>query len=207
VLGGLSGLSEPTTMAMSRFVDDHTANVDGLAQLTTDGGGEPYDCANDWLMDRAIQPALDNITGRAAAGDDAEIPPTDDVDRDTRSVMNGLETLASATYQQMVEKLAAPALRAAVIPFGAQAARHAAVIAIIAGGEDDRFVSPVLLGDEVAPDEGGFLPHYAIPSRFGQLTPIDVVIGAENDLQLRFTATFETPSDNAYRYDGMTCPA
>lgn len=206
VLGGLPGLSEPTTAALRRFTDDHTAIIDSLAKLATDEGGEPYECANDWLMDRAIQPALDNIVGRSARGDDAEIPPTDDVDRDARSVMNGLETLASATYQQMVEKLSAPALRAAVIPFGAQAARHAAVVVIIAVvGDENRLVSPVLLGEEVTP-EGGFLPQYAIPSRFGQLTPIDVVIGAKNDLDLRFTATFETPADNAYRYEGMACP-
>lgn len=205
VLAGLEGLSEPTTAALTRFTADHTAVVDSLTQLTTDAGGEPYECANDWLMDRAIQPALDNVVGKEASGDGPETPPTDDADRDTLSLVNGLETLAAATYQLMVEKLSAPALRATVIPFGAQSARRAAVIAIVAGG-DERFVSPALLGEDVVADEG-FIPTYAIPSHFGQLTPIDVIIGTRNELGLRYTATFETPADNAYRYEGQTCPS
>jgi len=203
VLAGLEGLGEQTTAALSRFTADHTANADALAQLTTDAGGEPYSCSNSWLMGRAFQPALDNIVGSGTDGATTAIPPTDDANRDTLAMINGLETLTSATYQHMVAKLSAPSQRAAVIPFGAQAARHAAAIAIIAGGEEDRFVSPVLLGEEATVEE--FPTAYAISSRFGQLTPINVVIGATNDLGLRYMPSFETPADNAYIYTGEVC--
>ncbi len=204
VLAGLDGLGEDTTAALAWFSDDHTANAAALAQLTSENGGEPYECANTWLMDRAFQPALDNIVGKAEDGDTPAIAPTDDGNRDTLAMINGLETLASATYQQMVEKLSAPSLRAAIIPFGGQAARHAAVIAIVAGGDEDRFVSPVLLGEELPADDE-FPAAYAIPTRFGQLVPIEVVIGAKNDLGLRYKATFETPADNAYAYTDQVC--
>jgi len=203
VLAGLGGLAEQTTTALTRFTADHTANAAALAQLTTDAGGDPYSCSNSWLMERAFQPALDNIVGKAADGNTPAIPPTDDANRDTLAMINGLETLASATYQHMVAKLSTASRRAAIIPFGAQAARHSAAVAIIAGGDEDRFVSPVLLGAEAEVEE--FPIAYAIASRFGQLTAIEVVIGTTNDLQLRYNAAFETPADNAYIYTGEVC--
>lgn len=206
VLAGLDGLGEQTAAMLTRFTDDHTATADALATLTAETGGEPYACANDWLDDRQIEPALDHLVGRPAAGGDAEVAPTDDADRDALALINGLETLAAATYQGLVEKLSTPGLRAAVIPFGAASARRAAAIAVVAAGDEVRFVSPALVGDDVVADDLGFLPAYAIPSRFGQLTPIDVVVGALDSLQLRYTATFETPADNAYRYADLACP-
>lgn len=205
VLSGLDGLGDETAAALDRFSADHTAVAETLSGLTVDEGGEPFECANDWMMDRQIQPALDRIVGAPAAGANAEISPTDDVERDTLAVVNGLETLATATYQVMVENLSTPALRGAVIVFGAGSARRAASIAIVAGGDESRFVSPSVIGDEAVPDADGFIPAYAIPSRFGQLTPINVVLGPQDDLGLRYTATFETPADNAFRYDGDTC--
>jgi hypothetical protein len=215
-LSGLDGLGEGTVSALDRFTEDHTALSETLGQLASDNGGEPFACPNPWLMERAFQPALDNIVGKAAEGDtgatgtteasDGSIAPTDDTDRDTVAMVYGLETLAAATYQKMVESLTTPALRATVIPFGAQAARRAATIAIVAGGDEERYVAPTLLGEEAAAD-AVFPTAYAIETRFGQLTPIDVVIGAENDLGLRFTATFQTPADNAYAYHELACPA
>ena len=59
VLAPLEGLGESTTAALTRFIDDHTATAEALGGLTTDNGGEAYDCANPWLMERTIQPALD----------------------------------------------------------------------------------------------------------------------------------------------------
>ena len=67
-------------------------------------------------------------------------------------------------------------------------------------------MSPALLGGDVTPDDEGFTPYYAISSRFGQIVPIDVTVGVENDQGLRYTATFETPAENAYRFQNMTCP-
>lgn len=224
-LAGLAGLGEGTTAALARFTEDHTATAEALGQLATDNGGEPFACANPWLMERAFLPALDYIVGKpgevaptpaSTTGDDeasdttevddGSIEPTDDTDRDTLAMINGLETLATSTYQLMVEKLTTPALRTSVIPFGAQAARRSATIAIQAGGDEERFVSPLLVGEELLPEDG-FTPAYAISTRFGRLTPIDVLIGAKNDLDLRYTATFETPANNAYAYAEMSCPA
>lgn len=206
VLAGLEGLGEETATMLTSFTDDHMATADALVTLTTDNGGEPYACANDWLDDRQIRPALDHVVGRPAEGGDAEVAPTDDPERDALALINGLETLAAATYQGMVEKLSTPGLRAAVIPFGAASARRAAAVALEAAGDEDRFVSPAVVGEDVVADDAGFLPAYAIPSRFGQLTPIEVVVGDLDALQQRYTATFETPADNAYRYAEMTCP-
>ncbi len=45
-------------------------------------------------------------------------------------LVNGLESMASAMYQQIVETLTEPELRAEVMVLGAQDARHAAAVAI-----------------------------------------------------------------------------
>ena len=79
-----------------------------FAELTTAAGGEPYECPNSWLMERTLQPVLDHIVG--ATVDDVEIPPTDDADRDALATADALETIAAATAQQYVERLADPAL-------------------------------------------------------------------------------------------------
>ena len=57
----------------------------------------------------------------------------------------------------------------------------------------------------VAPDAEGFTPAYAIDTRFGPLVPFQLQVGAPNDLGVRFKVNYETPSDNSYIYEGMTC--
>ncbi len=51
------------------------------------------------------------------------------------------------------------------------------------------------------------MPQFAVPSRFGQLTPVTLVVGARDDAGQRFSINIETPAENAYVYDGQTCPA
>ena len=69
-------------------------------------------------------------------------------------------------------------------------------------------MSPAITeGEEVEADNEGFLPHFAITSRFGQLTPVTLQVGARDDVGQRFTITLETPAENSYAYEGETCPA
>jgi hypothetical protein len=214
-LAAIDGLGEEATALLSRFSDDHVAAAGTLAELTADAGGEPYECANAWMMDRTLQPILDHIVGvpsvdtgvTTSIEDPWEIPPTDDPDRDALLTINALETVAAATAQQYVERIADPALRAEVIGGGAAASRRAAVSALRSNPAPEGYVSPVLTSGEPAqPDEEGFTPLFAIDARYGQLAPVALMVGDVDQDGVRFTMNVETPAENAYIYDGMTCP-
>jgi hypothetical protein len=205
-LSEIDGLDEDVTALLARFRDDHSSAADTLAELTSAAGGEPYECPNSWLMRRTLQPVLDHIIGVSADG--TEIPPSDDPTRDALATADALETIAAATAQQYVERLADPATRADVITVGTAASRRAATAALHANPPPEGYVSPALTdGEEVATDEQGFMPEFAIPSRFGQLTPVTLQVGAADDAGQRFTINIETPAENAYVYEGQTCPA
>ena len=96
----------------------------------------------------------------------------------------------------------------AVIGIGASASRRAATAALHANPPPEGYVSPALTDNaEVPADEEGFAPQFAITSRFGQLTPVTLQVGARDELGQRFATSLETPADNAYVYHGQTCEA
>ena len=170
----LGVLDETATTVLERLIEDHRAAVTATAELTTQAGGEPYECANSWYVERVVTPILTVIEG----DEDEDIPPSDDPARDSLTTIDGLESMAGAMYQQMVELLVSQDLRAEGMRFGAAAARHGAAVAILATGAPDGYVSPTLTGGEVTPDETGLVPLYAISTQFGSLTAIPITIGA-----------------------------
>ena len=188
---------------LERLVEDHTAAVVATSELTEAAGGEPYPCANAWYMDRVIEPLVEQILG----DEEQDIPPSDEPQRDSLVLANGLESMVAAMYQQMVERLTEPDLRADGMLLGAEAARHAAAVAIMVTGAPEAYASPVLFGTEVTPDEAGLTPIFALPSLFGSLAPIPITVGAPNETGTRYSTVLETPAENAFIYDGMTCDA
>ena len=199
-----SGALEPADQAMvERLIEDHRAAAETTSELTREAGGEPYECANAWYMERTIEPIIETIEGDEELG----IPPSDEPARDWLVLVNGLESMASAMYQQFVERLTEPELRAEVMVLGAQDARHAAAVAIVATGAPEGYVNPQLLGEDLVIEEGGLTPIWAIPTQFGSLAPIPITVGAPNEAGTRFSTNLETPADNSFIYDGMTCEA
>jgi hypothetical protein len=201
----IEGLDESTVELLTRFSEDHRAAAAALADLTTEAGGEPYECVNPWLMERTLQPVVDHVVGSTAEG--SEIPPSDDPNRDALSTAIALENVSASTAQQYVERLVDPASRAAVIGVGTTASRRAATAALRSNPPPGGYVSPALTeGADVAADEEGFIPPYAISTRFGQITPAPLVVGAADDAGQRFSINIDTPAENAYIYEGMACP-
>ncbi len=188
---------------VERLIDDHRAAAETTSELTREAGGEPYDCANVWYMERTIDPIIDAIEG----DEELDIPPSDEPARDWLVLVNGLESMASAMYQQFVETLTEPELRAEVMVLGAQDGRHAAAVAIVATGAPEGYANPELLGEELVIEEGALTPIWAIPTQFGSLAPILITVGAPNEAGTRFSTNLETPADNSFIYDGMTCSA
>ena len=190
---------------LSRFTDDHVATAEALAELTTAAGGEPYECANAWVMERTLQPLLDHITG--ATVDDEEIPPTDDPTRhadDGRSAGDDCRGNRPAIHR--TSRRRRPASRGDPCRRGSEPAGgdSGAASQPAPGG----YVSPALTdGEEVVPDENGFTPQFAVYARFGQLSPVTAVVGATDEEGLRFSTNIETPAENAYVYESQSCPA
>ena len=199
-LGALDG---PDAAMLERLIEDHRAAVAATVELTTAAGGEPYECANSWYVQRVVTPILELIEGDEAQ----DIPPSDDPTRDSLVVLHGMESMVGAMYQQMVELVTVVELRAELMVFGAAAARHSAAVAIAATGAPDGYINPELVGGELLPDESGLLPLYAIATTFGALTPIPLTIGAPNEAGTRTTISLETPAANSFVYEGESCDA
>ncbi|MGH9269710.1 MAG: ferritin-like domain-containing protein [Ilumatobacteraceae bacterium] len=196
-------LDERGSALVDRFIEDHRAAADELSSLTEQAGAEPYGCTNDWYERRVVPDILAAVTGDEAEG----MAPSDEPANDLLRISYAFETMTSAAYQKMIELIAEPALRPPMAQLGAIDARHSAAVAMLMTGTPEGYVSPVVLGQELTPDESGRALLYAIPSRFGSLTSTELIIGAPNDSGTRPNFALETPADNAYVYADYTCDA
>lgn len=206
------------TEAFAAFVDDHQEHADTLGGLITAAGGDEFACPNPWIMSRAVGPILDNILGDEAQ----DIPVSDNPQRDAVATALAFENLAGATYQALVASLAERELRGEVVRIAAEEARHASVIALLATGVPKAYVSPVLAPPETPETSGetgtttaatedpataGRPTAYVLTDRFGSLAAATLAVGKPNEAGTRFSATLETPAENSFIYEQMTCAA
>jgi hypothetical protein len=187
---------------LDRLIEDHRAAVQETVRLTEEAGGEPYECVNAWYMDRVVQPLFDHIAGDP----EQHIEPSDQPEHDMLVVVNGFEQMAASMYQLMVEQLVDREMRPAVLTLGAQAARHGAAFALLITPAPDGYFNPELFGETVDAVPGE-LPVYAIPNLFGTLAAILIAVGVASSAGTRFSIILETPADNSFIYEGMTCDA
>jgi rubrerythrin len=190
---GLGVLSSATTTVVRRFVADHRGHSAALGQLITGLGGETYTCANPWIMERAIAPVIERIQS------------SDDVVRDLLATAHALESLAGATYQLFTGMLSDPQLRKAAMTIGADEQRHSATLAMAITGTPEGYISPALFGEDVETTDAGFPIPYAIPSTFGRLGAQELVVGARDADGVRLSLGLQTPAENSYVYDYMSC--
>ncbi len=189
---GLDVLSAAELALVQRFVSDHQRHADDLGALIARADAEEFTCPNPFIMDRAVIPILAAFEG------------SDDLHRDVLNVAYAFESLAGASYQALVSELADTSLRTPAMLIGSEEHRHAAALA--AAINPDALINPVLLaGDPVDVDGDGFPVPYAVPATFGQLTGIELIVGAPSDEGGRFTTQLQTPADNTFVYDHQSC--
>ena len=186
------GLDAEQTRLIEAIVSDHTAHAAALDELIRSAGGEPYTCANPWIMRRVVEPVVGALEG------------TDDLTRDLLNIAYAVETLAANTYQLFIGLVEDPALRTAALDVGADEARHTAALALAISGTAVA-LSPVLLGEELTDDADGFPIAYAVPSRFSEVRANELVVGRALDDGSRFSISIQTPAENAYVYTDMSC--
>lgn len=186
--GALSG--DDATL-VQRFVEDHQRHAEEVGALVVRLGGQPFECANPFLVDRAVTPLLGALDG------------SDDLRRDLLNVAYAFEQLAGASYQALVAMLTNRPLRAAAMQVGSEEQRHAAALAAVIN--PDTYVSPALSGGQEEADERGILLRYAIPTVFGQVAGIDLTVGAIDDEGSRFSTQLQTPAANSLVYRNQAC--
>ncbi|MCU1502085.1 MAG: hypothetical protein JWM12_1439 [Ilumatobacteraceae bacterium] len=117
---------------VQRLIADADASAKLFDQLTTEAGGEPWPCGNSKFDSVLINPAYERITvGTPATPEAPAIPASDDKRRDILTLVHGMESTISATYQQYVTLLSKPPVRATTLTVGVRNARHAALLAIV----------------------------------------------------------------------------
>ncbi|MDW3213438.1 MAG: ferritin-like domain-containing protein [Ilumatobacteraceae bacterium] len=191
---GLDVLSGSEVALVERFVSDHQRHAADLGALAQRAGAEEFTCPNPFIMDRAVVPVL------------GALEDSDDLHRDVLNIAYAFEALAGASYQALVGVLDDKSLRTTSMLIGSEEHRHAAILATAIN--PDVLINPVLLGGASAAadtDDEGFPIPYAIPATFGQLTGIELVVGARNEEGARFSTQLQTPADNTFVYDYLSC--
>lgn len=174
-----------------RFVEDHTGHAARIGELISEQGGAEFQCANPFVMDRAVAPILGALDG------------SDDVRRDLLNIAHAFESWAGATYQALVSALAGLPLRSEMMRIGGEENRHATALA--GAINPDSVFSPAMFGEPLTRDVDGFPIPYQIPSTFGSLTAIELVVGARDEEGARFTTLLQTPAQNTFVYEDQSC--
>jgi hypothetical protein len=185
---------------LERFIADHTAQAEHLNQLVIEAGGEPFTCGNPWLQDRSIDPAFVYILGDEAEG----IEPSDDPNRDGTKTLVELENMLAASFQLFVSKLSTAAMRQQMAVIAATDARHGSLLAYTVTGAPEGYINPAMTST-TAEEVTGYTKPFAMSTRFGSLTGITFKLGKEDETGAIPEVTFDTPAENAYVYDYVTC--
>lgn len=185
------GLGSSGASMAARFVEDHTGHAAAIGALITAVGGTEFACANPFIMDRAVEPIFAAVDG------------SDDVERDLFNISHAFEDLAAATYQAVIVSLTDPTLRSELMRIGGEENRHSTALATVIN--PDTVFSPAMFGEPLENDADGFPQPYAIPSTFGELTGINLVVGARDAEGARFSIQLQTPAENSFVYADQTC--
>lgn len=213
---------------VKRFMADHEEHAALFEKLTKDAGGIPWTKGNPRLDEGIIAPIIQRITKGADATPVAKaIGPSDNPKRDVLNFAHGLESLAGATYQSLVTLLSVPSLRAEAVNVGAREVRHAALLALtinpdrpggyinleeLASAQPDAPVvetsttvqdiaAPTTVAAEEAIPQTEIPSVTAIPSQFGSLSQMQLVVGAGDENGTRLKVNLETPSLNSLVYE------
>ncbi len=191
--------------AADAFVVNHQAIAEQMNELVVEVGGEPWTCANPWLIDRLVNPVFDSITQVRTIdlGDEIFTSELSEEQKtaDVLNVAEAFENLAVASHQRLVGLTGHLPARTAHAQASSLEARQAAELAIEIGGPE-AYVSYELLGTE--PPEGA-PTQFAIPSQFGQTGQIEIKAGPPDQNGVIVGYTLQTPAENSFVYNELAC--
>lgn len=177
-----------TAPIVEAFASAHKAHLSELALLITARGGEPFTGTNEKLMTAYGQSMIDLVAEGKNKSDIAYLA-------------HALESLTTSTYQYFVTLANEAALRAQLIVMGASSARRAAVAAQLITPGTGAFATTLDETGSPAVDKDGNALVATLPSAFGPLSSVQVVLGPVNpETQTRQTVLCDTPSLNSFIY-------
>lgn len=180
---------------LDRLISDHQGTADIMVGLTQSAGGVAWTEPNPWYMDRVVAPLVESIT----SGDRSD----DDIRADLFNTVVALENLAASSHQELASVTTDVEARVAHLEAALLEARHGAYLAIENAGDSKNYISPALLGEDVARLESGAIPYYAISSTFGETAQIDLVAGPGDENGVRPSFALQTPAANSFVYNEL----
>lgn len=126
----------------------------------------------------------------------------DAVPEDVVAFAQALESLGAASHQELVSSAGSVEARTAHLEAAALEARHSAMLAIAIQGAEG-YISPALLGEDVAPTERGQIRHFAVESVFGQTAQIEIKAGPPDLNAVRESVVLQTPAANSLVYNEL----
>jgi len=146
-----------------------------------------------------------------------KIEPSDDPTRDYVNLVHTLESMAASSCQALVPVVTSAAIRFTSMQIGVRSARQAALIALrifpggyVAGvGESvvaETDATTTTAAEGAAPAATAIPLPFALPARFGLLSPTTFIGGAGDENGVRLKFNFETPSLNSLAYPFYSCP-
>ncbi len=149
---------------------------------------------------------LISSTDGLAEGDELEFERlAGEISDDIVVFATALENLAAATHQELASAVTITEARVAHVEAAAREARHGSILALAT--RSGEYLSPTLVGDEDVPDERGQFRQFSIPSRFGQTAQIEIKAGPGDINNVRTSALLQTPADNSFAYQELSCDA
>jgi len=184
------------------------SDVVGVVTLDEDGStrvqvlGELVDIAETVSTVNGELTATSSIDD-VSEGDEISFSRLDGaVSADVLAFAQALESLATASHQELASAAESVEARTAHLEAATLEARHAAALAIAIGGSDG-FVSPALVGREVAPTARGQIRHFAIESTFGETGQIEFKAGPGDVNAVRESVVLQTPAANSFVYNEL----
>lgn len=185
--------SPAQTTYIDRFSADHVAAASTLGEHAIAAGSSSYDCENVWVRDRYLNPVISAISN------------SDNAARDTRLATHAFESILAHSYQHLVTHATTPSLRRALMELGAHASRRSALLAVQSSRETYGYLGASANADVPETDADGFPIPYAIPAPFGQVGQIQLIVGAPDADGARYSTALQTPAENTFVYDYMSC--
>ncbi len=180
---------------LDRLVADHEDIAARMVELTESAGGEGWTEPNPWYMERVVAPLVETIT----SGDRSD----EEIQADLFNTVVALENLAAASHQELASAVGIVDARVAHLEAALLEARHGAKLAIENNGDMTNYVSPALVGEDVARLESGAIPYFAIPSTFGETGQIELIAGPGDENGVRPSFTLQTPALNSFVYSEL----
>lgn len=176
----VTGLAESSVKPyLTKYAAAHETNMSVISPLVTARGGQPVNEPNARLMTAYGEQALKLV-------DEGKTPA------DVLNLMLGLESLVAATYQYFVSLTNEAALRVDMMRLGAASSRRAAVSAQLIRGGTEGFVPGL--------NEKGEELTATLPTAFGPLSAVQILVGPLNEIGTRSALSMETPSLNSILY-------